>query len=296
MPKSTTEYRENYSTESSDETMDHDTKVDILTRYIDRLAEENPQFLHDLTVLKETKGRDQTDWLYKFATYDVAVDYKQAFNYATKDITGGERDYAAKETAQIISSPLESVLEDMDREVTYYRPDKYDKDVLDPQSHRELLHHTRLISQEFLEDSRSELAQALSHGDTQDTNRAFNYMGLTKVNAENARNGYAIPNVDNDDIDRIVQHRLSLMHHRFLEHLTNEHPDISADDANNPDFQEAFRDFSQSYLPGDVDRLAHHYAQEAPSNEILDAYENLTKQPSQTPQKLSYREWLQQPR
>ena len=276
--------------------MDYDTKVDILTRYIDRLSEENPQFLHDLTVLNETKGRDQTDWSHKFATYAVAADYKPAFNYATEDLTGEERDYAAKETAKIMGYPLESTLEDMSKEVTYYRPDKYDKDVLDPQSHRELLHHTRLICQEYLEDSRSELAQALSHGNTQDTNIAFNYMGLAKINAENARNGYDIPNVENDDIDRIAQHRLNLLHHRFLEHLTNEHPDISANHAKNPDFQEAFRNFSQSYLPGDVHRLAYHYAQEAPSNEVSDTYENLTKQPSPTPKNLSYREWLQQPR
>ena len=121
-------------------------------------------------------------------------------------------------------------------------------------------------------------------------------MAMTERAAENARNGYSFPSVHNDDTHRIAQHRLNLLEHRFREHLTNEHPDISAVDPQNPDVQEAFRDFSQSYLPGDVDRLAYHYAQEAARNEILDAYDNLTKQPSQKPKKLSYREWLQQPR
>ena len=105
MSRNTLEYQAHHQEDDTpDETLGHDTKVDILSRYTEKMAESHPHILQDLILLNNHKGRDQTDWDQKFQEPDLPAQYTHAFRTAVNDMADHEKAYAAHETAHAIQA------------------------------------------------------------------------------------------------------------------------------------------------------------------------------------------------
>ena len=263
MSRNTLEYQAHHQEDDTpDETLGHDTKVDILSRYTEKMAESHPHILQDLILLNNHKGRDQTDWDQKFQEPDLPAQYTHAFRTAVNDMADHEKAYAAHETAHAIGYPLESKLEDLNTEITFHKASNYTKDILDPRSHRALLHHTAVVTQQLLEEQRAELAEGLKHLHNHDVKQTMLAMAYTRDTIDKVKEGFTFPFQHrlSGEFQQITQERAELLDQRFQEHLADQYPELTGQSPREPEFQEAFRNFGKDYLGGDVHALAFRYA------------------------------------
>ena len=285
MARNTLEHRTRHHTEdAADQEDDYDTKVEILTRYTEKLAESHPELLRDLSALQHHHGRDQTDWNAKFQEPDAGARYSHAFRLATDGMNEHERHYAASETAATLSYPTQSRMEDLRTEVTYYKADDPTSDKLDPTSHRSLLHLNAIHATDMLYHCHRDLTQALMETDRQQVQSALHNLAYTSHMADRAHEGYLPSNTDGvlaERIEQVAHHRRDLLDARFNEYLADHNQ--TANDPSEPDFQEAFREFSKDYRSGDTERLALHYAQQQEGHYLFQqVYWALTQQTRMT--------------
>ena len=309
MSRNTLEHRGRHQTEDRTddraETLDYDTKTDILTRYIEKMAETHTHVVDDLVLLNQHKGRDQTDWDQKFQQHDLPAQYTHAFNLATKDLQEHERTYAAQETAKTLGYPLESKLQDFHTEILFHKTSNYNKDILDPENHRALLHYTEKLAHRMLEEQQATLADALEQRNSREVKETMLNMSYTSHAVDQAKEGYILPHhyQQSEELRYIADQRQTLLDHRFQDYLAAEHPDLRDKSPSDSNFQGAFRDFSRDYLEGDIQRLAERYASQAAGirdgqnfsqqqhQERLDVYQQLTRGPEDN-RNPTYREML----
>ena len=201
---------------------------------------------------------------------------------------------------------MESKIEDLNTEITFHKAAIHSRDILDPDSHRELLHLTGLVARQLLEEQRAELAEAFDHKHNEDVKQVMLAMAHTSSSIDRAKDGFtsAYQYQHLDDFKRIQEHRTEIMDDRFQKYLTAEHPDLTDPSPSGPGFQEAFRTFAKDYLEGDVHTLALRYAGSAAStsnsgeeerNTHMAIYEHLTakhQEHEEARTSSSYREML----
>lgn len=270
MARNTMEHRSHYKTEASNENsdFDFDTKVDILTRYTEKLSETHPEILKELSILHQHQGRDNTDWNKRLQEHDLPDQYTYSFRKATEGMEEHEKHYAAQETAKALGMPLESKLEDFRTEVTFSQKE----DKLDPESYGALLKLTWQTGHKAMENCKEDLTEALNQAKTEDFKDAIQSLNAATYYLEKTKEEGTISNFhlhyNGDRFQEIADYRNELLDHRFKDHIAAEHPSLQQASPADQNFQEAFRDFTKDYLPGDTERLAGKYASEAASTAV----------------------------
>ena len=262
MRRNAMEHQASHQLEANDEQLDYQTKVDVMTRYTQKLNETHPEVLDDLVLLHQHRGRDSTNWNDKFNQHDLPAQYTQAFKLSTADMEENQRDYAATETANTLTTPLESKLEDFITQVTY----SHDQDKLDPVTHRQMLNLTAKVAHNVLNDCRQTLAEAFMHQDKDELQGAMTLAAYTRHQLDSAHEGRIHTfqtHYEPEGFKNLADHRQELMEHRFTEHLKNEHPELQNTSPSDARFRKAFREFAKDYLDPDVERLAIKYSEDS---------------------------------
>ena len=262
MPQNPLEHQASHQTEADDGQLDYQTKVDVMTRYTEKMGDTHPQVLEDLILLNQHRGRDGTDWNNKFIQHDLPAQYTQAFKLSTADMDDHQRDYAAAETAQALTAPLESKLQDFVTQVTYSN----DHDKLDPVTHKQMLNLTAKVTHNVLNDCRHTLAEALMHQDKDELQDAMTLAAHARHQLDKANEGRTYTfqtRHDPEAFKDLADHRQELMEHRFTNHLKEQHPGLEHSSPADASFRKAFREFAKDYLEPDVEKLAMKYSQQS---------------------------------